>query len=118
MSNLDDKLIKIFENYVDSHNDFTGTIQEVKQAFAEEGYVPFDKMPEYEFYVCSLCGNHVQGVFKTAHDQLHKDAKPTMTGQEWYDRFKEMLKEFVGDARSVRTSSVISLAKKAAGLDK
>ena len=83
MSELDDKLyellISVAKNWIENDGrpkhlliDLENTIPEIKQAFAETGYV---LIPQAQ--VGKLDGVEIMSI----------NGKEVMTGQEWYDRF-------------------------------
>lgn len=93
MKDLEERLRKLFENYVDDYNDFTGTIAEVKKAFDEAGW--------------QTPGGGLRGSL--------------MTGQEFYDRFDKEWAAITTPARMICSSEdihrlVLEAARRAAGV--
>lgn len=129
MSDLDDKLRDIVSEYAESHeqSQFDEQVRLIKQAFKDDAW---SAIPEKEVYdrvlkydnqtICSQCQNR----FTTQEDCLlhYKLHDPTMTGQEWYDRFtKEMngVETYSGDDYYglVSDDEVLDAAKRATGIE-
>lgn len=89
---LDDKLRGLYDGHPDHMEEW---LTDIKQAFADEGFI---------------------SVYQGRVD------KPTMTGQEWYDRFEKELKQsgFSWDIQNGNQAEAIfdvnEAAKKASGL--
>ena len=106
MSNLDDKLREILEKPGKSLAGATDqTIVQIKQAFADEGYLQHNEF----------------GIVQT---YTHK-ATNVMTGQEWYDTFVKELSKDPAKAKNSENGSfyfmfserdVLEAARKASGL--
>lgn len=105
MSDLDEKLFDIIGGVIDMYTiepelTFEEAVAQIKQAFADEGYAHFEGNQEQQAAIANMIlGNKV------------------MTGQEWYERFKQaMAEEFEVDVDGASSESVTKAAKKAAGV--
>jgi hypothetical protein len=96
---VDEKLRAILQ---EPHKDSMGTtvmtfptqklLDQIKQAFADEGYKKHDKAGCIEFdYDDEQRANMVAIIMSKMNFK-----EPVMTGQEWYDRFMAELKNFKG----------------------
>lgn len=126
MSDIDDKLREILvntaKNWVEEDGRPKHLLQEldecipaIKQAFADAGYhdTDLEQMVEYENNGYSMSG-------KDAVQSYDLTDRNRMTGQEWYDRFEELMRVPHIKVRKdglVRYLGVLELAKRAAGLD-
>lgn len=84
---------------------------QIKQAFVDAGYVDASKMLQ----VADLLTQQA-GILK---DMAHANLPPIygtglMTGQEWYDRFKQ---EFVADKGVSYNGDLLAVARRAAGIE-
>lgn len=118
MSKLYEDLCEILVK-VDKNTNIDEVIKQIKQAFIKDHW---SAIPEAEVYervlkyddqiVCSQCQNR----FTTeedyiSHTKLHD---PYMTGQEWYNRFKQ---EFVEDRTVSYNGDMLAVARRAAGIE-
>lgn len=101
---IDDRLREILTANHDEMDDFADEIVEIKQLFADEGYVQFKYEPGAKVFT------EEEGL------QLLLD-KGFMTGQEWYDRFEKELDK-MSDTKNLWVGTGIDkAAKKAARLE-
>ena len=108
MSTLDDRLREILRADRANELAIAETIAQIKQAFADEGWIKIPQIVE------------VEGKLETQHNFVDINNMRYMTGQEWYDRFERELQRvaFV-DEYDVRNAvnQCWDAAMKAAGLD-
>lgn len=109
MSDLDSKLREILEEVEDEVNNTGGVstkhrgrlVAQIKQAFAEEGYVKVSKDNQDKIKTATI--------YSINHGQYE-----LMTGQEWYERFE---KELNNHPIKLQGTEIMRAAKKAAGLE-
>ena len=110
MSSIDDKLREVIryianeDGYVEPE-DLDNAIAQIKQVFADEGYLPHVD-----------CGKHVKVGDKlyitNGNDPLVKlDLAKYMTGREWYDRFEKEAGSCTHYIRSLFASHVETASK-------
>lgn len=113
MSDLDDKLKEIlvggtkYEKSRYSHV-LDKSITKIRQAFTESGYVYVPQITTCESY---NAGNPKPTAFRV-NDMI------VMTGQEWFNRFEQELKDsgYTGGYVDTTPSSILDNARRASGI--
>jgi hypothetical protein len=127
MDDLDKKLEEIWKGSSPDN----GAYKQIKQAFIEDGWVKiitgecthpdFKKRNcrlNHECEYCVFCGEerHMSASEQDSHDK----SVPTMTGQEWYERFLEEYLQVYRDNRDKSgdfiAGQAVLAAKKASGI--
>ena len=116
MSDIDERLKKLQLSPIDNYGEYwtlsDEDVAQIKQAFADEGYV---QMPQVEMITRFESGKKPE-LFMV-------NGKEVMTGREWYERFEKELGEpqtFAGygyDSVGYDEDDVLAAAKRASGVE-
>lgn len=119
MGSLEDRLKDAIDKSVIRDNNqhlvvsIDKAVEEIKQVFADEGYVTVDKRIYRDEY-----GRHYLQ-YTLPNEYVRVPQFSYMTGKEWYERFEEELAETTKHwlFESFDRSKVLEAAKKASGID-
>jgi hypothetical protein len=96
-------------------------IAQIKQAFADEGYIEPSEVANWQRTVNVLTESLTRGMRLpvkqyVALDKKRQSAHNLMTGQEWYDRFKKGATDKYHKNSAIQMWNILEAAKRAAGL--